>query len=459
VEAPGAVVNSSDIPNPFSTNLCLLSSVFYRILFSFLFLTILFSMDNSEYMRNSDYTPTRLEAQQDAAGVISNSKINSNPENTVGVLSMAGKGVELLVSPTEDSGKVLACLGEIKAEGAINFSSAVQIAQLALKHRKNKNGGQRIIVFVGSPVTEELAALQKTGKLLKKNNVAVNVVSMGELESNNEKLTEFVNAVNSNDNSSFVVVPPGMTPQDAIMSSPIMEGAVGVGGGAGTGMPGGGGGGGGDDFGIDESMDPELAMAMRISMEEHRAAAASSSSSSEGGESNADSAGAAASSSSSSSSEGGAAGEFGGASAAGEEDEDALMQQALALSMQGMTTSSPNAGGAAADVSGSFVGMGGGDDDEEEDEEALMQQALAMSMASGAQPPAAPASGDAGATAGGGAQPPSFLNPDFVKQLFGENDVDLNDPIIQAALAQLEAETKDKEGGDKDSKKRKEGDK
>ena len=185
-------------------------------------------MDNSEYMRNSDYTPTRLEAQQDAAGVISNSKINSNPENTVGVLSMAGKGVELLVSPTEDSGKILACFGQVRPEGKLNFSAGVQVAQLALKHRKNKNGGQRLVIFVGSPITEDVNALQKVGKLLKKNNVAVNVVSMGELDDNNEKLTEFINAVNSNDNSSFVVVPPGVLPQDAIMSSPIMEGGVGV---------------------------------------------------------------------------------------------------------------------------------------------------------------------------------------------------------------------------------------
>ena len=235
-------------------------------------------MDNSEYMRNSDYTPTRLEAQ-DAAGVISNSKINSNPENTVGVLSMAGKGVELLVSPTEDSGKILACFGQVRPEGKLNFSAGVQVAQLALKHRKNKNGGQRLVIFVGSPITEDVNALQKVGKLLKKNNVAVNVVSMGELDDNNEKLTEFINAVNSNDNSSFVVVPPGVLPQDAIMSSPIMEGGVGVAsGGAGMGMSGG-----ANDFGVDESMDPELAMAMRVSMEEARAAAAAAEGATEGG--------------------------------------------------------------------------------------------------------------------------------------------------------------------------------
>ena len=157
-------------------------------------------LDNSEWMRNGDYNPTRLEAQHDAAGLICTDRTGSNPENTVGVLTMAGRGVELLVSPTEDPGKILACFSRVSSGGKNDFSTAVQIAQLALKHRKNKNGGQRIVVFVGSPVLEEIAVLQKIGKQLKKNNVAVDVISFGELEENNEKLNEFINAINSNDN-------------------------------------------------------------------------------------------------------------------------------------------------------------------------------------------------------------------------------------------------------------------
>lgn len=104
------------------------------------------------------------------------------------------------VSPTEEVGKILACFSGIAIGGKTDLSTAVQIAQLALKHRKNKNGGQRIIVFVGAPVFETKDKLQKIGKQLKKNNVAVDVISMGEIEENGEKLLEFVNATNSNDN-------------------------------------------------------------------------------------------------------------------------------------------------------------------------------------------------------------------------------------------------------------------
>ena len=49
-------------------------------------------IDNSEYMRNGDYTPTRFEAQSDAVNVAFQTKIDANPENTVGIMTMAGKG-------------------------------------------------------------------------------------------------------------------------------------------------------------------------------------------------------------------------------------------------------------------------------------------------------------------------------------------------------------------------------
>ncbi|KAI3930774.1 hypothetical protein MKX01_037220 [Papaver californicum] len=49
-------------------------------------------IDNSEWMRNGDYSPTRFQAQAEAVSLLCGSKPQSNPENTVGVLVMAGKG-------------------------------------------------------------------------------------------------------------------------------------------------------------------------------------------------------------------------------------------------------------------------------------------------------------------------------------------------------------------------------
>ena len=49
-----------------------------------------YSVDNSEYMRNGDFLPTRLQAQQDAVGLIAQSKLRSNPESNVGLLTLSG---------------------------------------------------------------------------------------------------------------------------------------------------------------------------------------------------------------------------------------------------------------------------------------------------------------------------------------------------------------------------------
>ena len=117
---------------------------------------------------------------------------------------------------------MLASLAKIKIFGKSDFVSSVQIAQLSLKYRKNVNGGKRIIVFVGSPLSESIIEIEKIAKSLKKNAIAVDVISIGELEQNQEKLTTFVNAVNAEDNSHLINVPSGVLPSDAIISSPIL---------------------------------------------------------------------------------------------------------------------------------------------------------------------------------------------------------------------------------------------
>jgi hypothetical protein len=46
-------------------------------------------IDNSEWMRNGDLVPTRLQCQQDAVNLVMQCKLRANPENGVGLLSMA----------------------------------------------------------------------------------------------------------------------------------------------------------------------------------------------------------------------------------------------------------------------------------------------------------------------------------------------------------------------------------
>ena len=83
--------------------------------------------------------------------------------------------------------------------------TAIQVAQLALKHRQNKNLRQRIIAFVGSPMEDAVdeKSLVKLGKKLKKNNVALDVVSFGEHELNEARLKALVDTVQSGENRYF----------------------------------------------------------------------------------------------------------------------------------------------------------------------------------------------------------------------------------------------------------------
>jgi hypothetical protein len=90
------------------------------------------------------------------------------------------RSIRLLSSPSEDEGKLLASITGLKAEGsggasgagpAVGFLGALKTCMLALKHRKNRAGGQRVIVFVGSPVDTDAPVLKKLGEQLRKSNV------------------------------------------------------------------------------------------------------------------------------------------------------------------------------------------------------------------------------------------------------------------------------------------------
>lgn len=146
--------------------------------------------------------------------------------------------------------------------------------QLALKHRQNKSQRQRIIVFVGSPITEDEKTLVKLAKKMKKNGVAIDFINFGEVETENTpKLQAFVDAINSSDNSHLATIPPGPhLLSDLLVTTPILgEGGSAPSGGSGNEGAGAGDSSGGFEFGVDPSLDPELALALRMSMEEEKA--------------------------------------------------------------------------------------------------------------------------------------------------------------------------------------------
>ena len=406
-------------------------------------------VDNSEFMRNGDYIPSRLEAQHDAANLLVSHKTQSNPESTVGVIALCGSdgsgSAELLVSPTDDMGKILGALHGIPIRGgAYDVCASVQVASLALKHRRNKNGAQRVVLFVGSPLVEvDKRALVKAGKLLKKNNVSIDVISMG--EDNEERLKDLVDAANGTTTDGeertchLVTIPPGVLPSDVLITSPIVRGAGGGVASSGAGAmdlsSGGGGGGGADAFaeygGVDPNMDPELAMALRVSMEEERARqerlaqAAAEAAAAEGGEEESKTETAMEVEETKEAPPVEAT-----ATAVVEEemgDEDALLQQALAMSMAEQHTTTATTEEAEIEKTTTTTNPPPENDEEEDDEDAAMQIALQMSMATETEPSSSQQQQD------------QFQDPQFVNQLLGSlPGVNPNDPAIQNALSNLQ---------------------
>ncbi|XP_068207217.1 26S proteasome non-ATPase regulatory subunit 4-like isoform X1 [Palaemon carinicauda] len=220
-------------------------------------------VDNSEYMRNGDYVPTRLQAQQDAVNTICRVKLRSNPENNVGLLTLAN--TEVLATLTTDVGKILTSLHKVMPNGTINLLTGIRIAHLALKHRQSKNHKMRIVAFVGSPVEAEEKDIVRVAKRLKKEKVNIDIVNFGETDCNQPLLEAMVSTINGREGSGshLVTVPPSPHLADALLSSPIVQGEDG--GPAASFATGG-----GFDFGVDPNEDPELALALRVSMEEQR---------------------------------------------------------------------------------------------------------------------------------------------------------------------------------------------
>lgn len=217
-----------------------------------------------------------------------------------------------MVTLTSEQGKLLHAINSIDFVGShSNILSAIQVAQLVLKHRQNANQKQRIVVFAGSPLKADIAAVERVNLMLRKNNISIDAVSFGNVEANEQILAGLLQTDEDADEDDrvnhFVRVVPG---QGSLVQAISQTTMARRGGDEGTAD---------FEFGVDPEMDPELAMALKLSMqeEEERQARAAAASGKQAEEPRKD-----------------MEIDQQEAAAADEEDEDALLQQAIALSME-----------------------------------------------------------------------------------------------------------------------------
>lgn len=373
-------------------------------------------------MRNGDYIPSRLASLVETVGMIAQAKCDANPENTVGVVSTAGRP-NVVLTLTSDVAKVYSNVDRIPITGTVDLLTSFQVAmvcfiqtiahpfchhfhhyhllfslgphnkQLVLNHRQNHIHHPRIVACVGSPVLptemsrdEFMERIKAVAKKLRTAKVALDIISFGEVSENQEFLNTLYQDVCEGDTSqgTMITVEPGtQLVVDRVMCSPIVLGDAGVTTAAG-GVPMSSGGGLYD-------LDPELAMALEESIrdEERRKAAAAAAEGKDAPVAAATAAAAAADD-----------GEM-------DDDEEAELQRALQMSMM------PDAGAGGA------------------------PQTPAPKAAPTA-PPAAPVKPSQKPKRDTG----SSETQDAAGTFDDGDDVDMNDPLIQAALRESLAESK-----------------
>lgn len=93
---------------------------------------VMIVVDNSEHSRNGDYAPTRFGAQRDAVNILFQSITTSNPESSVGLMSMGGTAPEVLSTLTTEQGRILEGLHRTqkKIGGGVNLATGIQVASV-----------------------------------------------------------------------------------------------------------------------------------------------------------------------------------------------------------------------------------------------------------------------------------------------------------------------------------------
>lgn len=160
-------------------------------------------LDNSCYMRNEDYIPSRWGAQTHAVSWILNSM---GVSHAFGLLAMAGKRVEMLSPVITDIASLLKSLHKGDIGGDCNIHSSLQLAHMVLRNRPARCTAARVIVFSGSPTLDRLDSLRTIAQLYKKNSIALDVISFG--DSSADFLQTLVNTADNNGNCHFIESSP-----------------------------------------------------------------------------------------------------------------------------------------------------------------------------------------------------------------------------------------------------------
>ncbi|XP_071699337.1 26S proteasome non-ATPase regulatory subunit 4 homolog [Rutidosis leptorrhynchoides] len=170
--------------------------------------TLMICIDNSMYMRV--YDPYRYGLQLDCIRLYCRLKLESNPKNTIGILTMGTFDDDNLVCPTSDIDTLLYHLSfNFGLGGALNFCGGVSSSMVYFPWR-DPSRRKRILLFTGGGHVDldvDIEKMKDLGKSVKESSVAVDVINFwieGPYKDSNMARKEFVEAVKVNENSHFI---------------------------------------------------------------------------------------------------------------------------------------------------------------------------------------------------------------------------------------------------------------
>ncbi len=194
-------------------------------------------------------TPSRLSMMSDFMAHVVPSSLR-NAEATVALVQMAEP--RLLCAPTTRRDILLKRVSRDEVaqtlKSAVDLESTLKIANLTLKHRRDPRQRQRVVVFVGSPLSSGISDKVNTAcEVLRKNGAKLDVIHMpdptGVASADPTVLQQCVQLMG--EGSRYVSVPRGMNALDYCISSGVFQAE--------------------SDEQMEE-VDPDLAMAIRMSL-------------------------------------------------------------------------------------------------------------------------------------------------------------------------------------------------
>ena len=213
-------------------------------------------IDNSEYARNGDFQPNRYQQQIDAADYYVRDLKNNSGNAHTAIIAGAGESPYVVLADAATSAiyhEKLYIKGELDIYSSIEIALLTSPEEIILFHCS--------VVFGDEKKIEEYKNdLKKLLKKLKKNNIALKIINFGEVESNTAFWSDISADFSGDDVISVINFMPdgGMLLWEQINSYSQFNS-------------------GGDNEnafmeygGIDPSMDPELAMALRMSLEDEQ---------------------------------------------------------------------------------------------------------------------------------------------------------------------------------------------